>query len=82
MPVKPDPILLETFGVSSPQRLEIRAFLEPLSVTLTSKPPQAEEVQPIALGVVGEVGQFVSDDRPPCSSGALRRVAPEFTRIT
>ena len=63
--VEPDPVLLETLGVSSPQRLDIRAFLESLSVALTRQPQQAEKVEPIALGVVRQVSQFVSDDRPP-----------------
>ena len=74
--VEPDPILLETLGVSSPQCLDICAFLESFSEVLTSKPQQAEKVEPIALGVVRQVSQFVSDDRPPGFLGGRKKVGP------
>ena len=76
MLVEPNPVLLETLGVSSAQRLDIRAFLESFSEPFSRKTQQGEKVEPIALGVVRQVSQFVSDDRLPSILGRWKKSSP------
>src|SRR5437016_1732976 len=71
--IEPDPILLETLGVSSLQCLDIRAFLESFSEVLTRKTQQAEKAESIAFGEVGQVSQLVRHDCPPTFLGGRKK---------
>ena len=76
MLIEPNAVLLETFGVPATDRLDIRSLLESFSEALAGKPQQTEKVEPIALGVVGQVRQFVREDGSPTVLGSCEDRGP------
>src|SRR6059058_4514016 len=74
--VKPKPVLLETWGISTLDGVSIGAFFEALPKESVREAQQTEKMKPSASGVVRDVCEFMRHNGPDARIGSCQYRRP------